>query len=123
MEKLAQPRHESHRISEVRNFAFDTKSNSHAHFNGFTRAFDRRPACSTTVDTATDTANHPSTTRDTPQASETALHLHTAHHAVRWQLFHTSHHEPTTSIQERKRHTECATMESQLAEAAERGGR
>jgi hypothetical protein len=90
--------------------------------NGFTNTLHGRPPRTASVNTAPSTANHPSPTRDTPQATKTPLHLHAAHNPVRRKLIHTTHDKPAARIQEREGHKECAIVESQLAEAAERGG-
>jgi hypothetical protein len=90
--------------------------------NGFTNTLNGRPSRTASIDTAPSTANHPSPARDTPQATKAPLHLHTTHNPVRRKLIHITHDKPAARIQERERHKECAIMESQLAEAAERGG-
>jgi hypothetical protein len=90
--------------------------------NGLTNTLNGRPPRTSSIDTAPSTANDPGPTRDTSQATKTPLHLHTTHNPVRRKLIHTTHDKPAARIQERERHKECAIVESQLAEAAERGG-
>jgi hypothetical protein len=97
-------------------------STPHHNSNGVSSTLNWRPARPATLNTAPHTAHHTSPPRDTPQAPETPLHLHTAHHPLGRQLLHPAHDQPTARIQERERHTECAAVEPELTEAAERGG-
>jgi hypothetical protein len=120
VKKLARPRPASHLGGP------QLSSRNHdrrpPHPNGFTGALNGRAACATTVNTATATAEDTSPPRDAAQAPKTPLHLHPAHNPVRRELLHAAHDEPAARLQERERHTECAAVAPQLAEAVERGG-
>jgi hypothetical protein len=118
-QKLAQPRPASHLGGPQLSSCNHDRRLQHS--NGFTSALNGRPARPATVHTAASAADHPSPPRDAAQAPETPLHLHPAHNPVRRELLHAAHNESAARLQERERHTECATVASQLAEAVERG--
>jgi hypothetical protein len=119
VKKLAQPRPALH----LGGPQLSTRNHDRRppHSNGFTSALYGRPARPSTINTAASTADDPSAPRDAAQAPKTPLHLHPAHNSVRRKLLHAAHDEPAARIQERERHTECAAVAPQLAEAVERG--
>lgn len=109
--------------SLLRNFRLDPQDypNTH-HRDGVPGTLNGRTARSPPIDSATDKANNPSATRDTPAPTQATLHLHPAYNPLRRKLLHSTDDQPTACIQERKRHTELAAMEPEFAKAVERRG-
>lgn len=99
-----------------------TQTTTSHNSNGNSDTLNERAAGAAPVNTAADTADEPNTARDAPPSTKATLHLHTTHNIIGWQLIHTAHHQSTARIQEREGYKECATMESEFAEVAQRGG-
>ena len=110
--------------SLLRNFHLSPPNISSApHHYGISHTLNERATRTPPINSTANPTENPSAARDTAPPTEATLHLHPAHNPLRRKLLHGTNDEPAACIQERKRHTKLATVESQFAEATEcRGG-
>lgn len=111
------------RTPELRMFTppvLDTAAITPTHNNGRPDTLSQRPARTPRLDRAVHPPLPAGAPRDAPAPTEAAVHLHTAHPALRRLRLHTAHHEPPAGPQECERHQKQPAVAPQQSGPAQR---